>query len=487
MPKITGVKPFKKLPNWDVINWTRKVSNSDFAVRVPEATKANMEQVADLIMRDGRTRNEFISTMVNKIGLSRAASTTFSNPLKRYKREEMSYGDTFEETFIGLVQAHVYDSDRDSMERVLFGRETPETQTAFHRITREEYYTITIDSRMIKRAFTSDYGISDMIDKIMQSPATSDEWDEFLQMSRLFREFYDRDGYFIRNTPNVLADTTGAAAKALIKQIRADAQTLRFVSRHYNAAGMPVAAQPEDMTLFVTPEVNAAIDVDALAAAFNIDRTDLPSRIEVIPAEQVNIPGFQAILTTDSWFVVMDTLYETTQQDNAAALITKYFLHHHEIISVSPFAPAILYSYTDAPTEIGSEDTPVQSVSVPAVHPTDENGHPLDETTTSVTRGLFYHVTAAAITVPEGGKNDAVILSVSGADSDFTRITNTGTLFVGPDESAASLTITATAVDDSEQSASTTVTVTGERVALFPDQGGDTPAPPEEGGDEEDA
>lgn len=481
MPALENARPFKRLSNVELLNWVRKVNSTDYEQRVPEASKANLEIVMDAIFNHTPTRNEFIGTMVNKIGLSRAESTVWVNRLKNYKRERLSYGDTFEHTFIGLAEAHIYDADRDYLEKVLFGRETPETQTVFHKVTRQEFYKITIDLHMLKRAFNSEFGLSDFVTRLMQSPATSDEWDEFLQMTSLFRNAYDRGAYFVRQVDNVAGSgSIEDAAKGLIRQLRADAATLQYVSRHYNPSGMPVAVNPEDLIVITTPEAQAAMDVDALAAAFNIDRSMVPGRIEVIPQEHINIPGFQAMLTTRDFFVVMDTLYETASQQNAATLTENHFLHHHEIISLSPFAPAILYSSTDAPTVIPSDDAQPVSIDSVTAYELLLGGYG-GSTVTEVERGRYYQITANATTDPEGGVRDDVKLTLAGAVSEFGRLTETGTLYVGPNEASAVLTVTATSIYDDTITAELELAVGGERIGYWPDEGDD--GTPDEGDD----
>lgn len=473
MPTLANARPFKRLNNVDLINWTRKVNSTSYMERVPEASKANLELVMDAIFNHTPTRNEFIGTLVNKIGLSRAESTTFVNRLKNYKRERLAYGDTFEQTYIGLAQAHIYDADRDYLEKILFGRETPETQTVFHKVTRQEFYKITIDLHMLKRAFNSEFGLSDFVTQLMRVPATSDEWDEFLQMTALFRNAYDRSAYFVRSVEDVAASSAIADdARGLVRQLRADAATLQYVSRHYNPAGMPVAVNPEDLIVVTTPEAQAAIDVDALAAAFNIERSLVPGRIEVIPKEHINIPGFQAILTTREFFVVMDQLYETASQQNAAALTENHFLHHHEVISISPFAPAILYSSTDAATVIPTDDaqpTEIGDITVHDLNPDGYEGTPATE----LTRGRIYQVEGEGVTDPDGGVRTDVKLTLSGAESEFSRITQTGTLYVGPDEQGTEFTVTVTSTYDDTVTKDAVLPITGERVGYWPDEGDD--------------
>ncbi|WP_218937956.1 hypothetical protein, partial [Bacillus cereus] len=99
----------------------------------------------------------------------------------------------------------------------------------------------------------------------------------------------------------------------------------------------------EDLILIVTPEVKANIDVEALAAAFNLSPVDMYARVIPVPTEQMGIDNAQAILTTKDFFVIADNLLENTSQPNPVSLGTNYFLHHWEVISASLFVPAVMF------------------------------------------------------------------------------------------------------------------------------------------------
>lgn len=465
MPKIDEARTFKRLDNASVLNRIRNDSSPSYQERVPDATKGNLEQVLDSIFDYPGPRNEFIHSITN-IAVKISRGVVWGNPLTKYKRAALSYGDRIEQTQIGLAKAYVYDENRDYLERILFGRETPEVMTAVHTITRKEFYKVTVDTVALRRAFYDEFGLNDFISELLRAPATADEVDEFEATVSMFRHFYDRDGFHIVNVPNVTdLDSDAPDARNLTRRVRATASNLRFVSRHYNAAKMPVAAQPEGLVLFITPEAQAAVDVEALAAAFNEDRANMPFRTEIIPSEKLNIPGAQAVLSTDDFLIVADTAYETRTQQNAADLIENQFLHHHEIISVNPFAPAVLFSSTDASTVIETTETPVTGVEPLTVYDLKTD---TDVTSTPLAHSALYQVGGSAVTTPEGGVNDGVKLVLSGAESPMTYVTNSGALFVAPDESAETLTITATALDNEAATESVTVTLDDVLVDYWP-------------------
>lgn len=481
MPRLP-VKRFRAdTDNVQILNAIRKNASSEYQRRIPEATKANIQDTVNKLVTNGMMRNEFIDALVNQIGLVVVRSLNWDNPLAKFKRGMLQYGDTIEEIQAGLVSAYVYDPDRDEMERALFGQERPNVQASLHKINRQNYYKITINQDMLRRAFTSDTGLIDLVNEFMNVPTVSDNHDEFLAMSSLFRVYDDAEGFFRVNVPDIsdLDTSDRENASVFLKKVRSMADTLQFLSPHYNASGMHVAAKADDLELFITPEANAAIDVDALAAAFNTDRASVPSRITVIPREHFRVPNVQGILTTRDFFVVADSLYETRSQPNPVGLYDNYFLHHHQVLSVSRFVPAVAFT-TDPGTVITIEDNPVASVA-----PIEVRERDLESVVTSVKRGEYYQILGSAVTTPEGGVNDAIRLSISGENvSPFTYITQTGALHVSLMETADEITVTATAVADQSKTATVTLEVTGDRAQLWTNPqvvaDGDSPTVPED-------
>ena len=231
---------------------------------------------------------------------------------------------------------------------------------------------------------------------------------------------------------------------------------------------MPMAARPEELILFTTPEFQANVDVEALAGAFNVDRANMPSRTVMIPAEHFGIDGCQAIMTTSDFFVVADQVLDTTSQYNAVSRQTNYFLHHWEIISASRFVPAVMFT-TDPDTEVETINITATGVSAPKVSDRD------DKVVTTVTRGEIYNLSA---TVANDANVDylPVAFSVNGAESSLTYVRNdgAGVLHVGIDEDSDKLTIVARSVYTDPEDVhkvltnTSSVTVAGDKGTAWP-------------------
>lgn len=459
MPQMP-VRPFRKTDNETILNAIRNEASTDYQRRIPEATKANIHDTVNALYQYQAQRNEFIDALVNRIGLVLARNTSWSNPLAKFKIGMLSAGDTIEEYAVGLLEAYTYDPDRDYLERDLFGQARPHVKSAFHKVNRSNTYKVTVNESILQRAFLEPNGLHNFIASVMEAPTTSDQWDEFLLMSRLFREYYDANGFFKVNAPDLQAlNATEADARGMLKLAREWAPTLGFISTHYNASHMPVAAPIDKLELFLTPRAQATLDVEALAQAFNVDRADVMNRVTIIPPEHMNIPGAQGVLTTTDFFVVADTYMETESQRNAAGRYTNHFFHHDQVISASPFVPAILFT---------TEEGDVITISDPEIDGVEElsayhRGNP-NLPVTSAERGDYVQIIGNAITDPAGGVNDQISLTLTGQTSSFTFITNTGTLYVGADEAATTLTVTATSTEDPDYTETLALLVYGDRV-----------------------
>lgn len=460
---IKDIRPFSpETPNYKVLNAIRHEATPDYQARIPAATQADITESLRNLQNYKPAWNEFVSAIVNKVGLTIARNNNWSNPLSKYKRGLLEFGDSIEEIQTGLVEAYVYDADRDYGEQAIFGQERPEVQADYHKINRENFYKITVKRPILLRAFQSEGGLASFINQLMEAPTTSDNWDEYLAMRQLFAEYERNGGFFKVHVPEVTetADSSVEARQAL-RVMRSTADRLKFISRRYNVAHMPVSVTPDKLVLFVTPEYKAVLDVEGLAALFNTEYGEVPYRITVV--DDFGIGDVQAVLTTEDFFVVADTYYDTQSIANPVGLHENFFLHHHQIISASRFVPAIAFT-TGEGTEVAEVVTPVTGVGDIEVY--DTSG----AVVTDLVRGMSYEFAGAAVTTPEGGINDALRFELVGAESIRSYVTQTGIIYIGADETAEAVTLAAHSVDTASPvfDGELALTISGDRVVIWP-------------------
>lgn len=455
--------------NEEILDTIRDNSTMEYQQRIPEATQAGIVAVLEALTEYRPMHNQFTDALINKVGTQIIRDTSWSNPLAPFKLGLETWGDTVEEVGFGLPKAKTYDANRDYGEKEIWGTEPLRVDTNYHRINRENYYKVSVKDKILHRAFLQPSGLTTFVSKLLATPYTADAWDEFTLMCRLFPEYERNGGFHKINVPDVAhLDSTPEDARRVARKMRAAARNLTFLSTKYNAARLPVFANPDDLYIFTTPEFNAAVDVEALAAAFNIEKMTPYGKVIEIPQEMFNIPGCQAIVTTKDFFVVKDTLLENTNSNNPVSMQQNYFMHHHQIISASRMVPALMFT-----TGPGDETITVQPAieSVSSIIIRDIDG----ATPTQVTRGGIYELDANAVTNPVGGDNDAVRWSITGNTSYKTSINNDGVLRISGQEGATSIKVRATStwIDPDNtmrdgQFTERTFTVTGSAFPVWP-------------------
>jgi hypothetical protein len=346
------------------MNAIRLDASTAYQSRIDPVTQGNIRETFELLNTFKPERNEFVDALVNRIGEVIIKNMAWTNPLKELKRGMMQFGETVEDVFIDLIKAKSHDPN-ESYEDV-WKRSTAPVYSNFHHINRESRYDLYLDDGFLNRAFLTDNGLSEFMSKYLEVPYTSDEYDEYLIMKNLFKEADLNDGFFKIQVPDseLAANQTYPqreyVARQITEKIRAWCSKLRFPSNLYNPMSVTTASPLGELCLFVTPEVNALLDVNVLAHAFNVSHAEVPSR--VIEIDEFPIDGCVAILADLSWFVCMDTKFDFESIRNPKALGWNYFLHRHGVYSLSRFANCVMFT-VEAGTTV-----PVANVTATAVN-----------------------------------------------------------------------------------------------------------------------
>ena len=456
-PNITNeqrVRPISDFSNNQLLNIIRSNAAPEYQKRIPAATQSSIHDVMNGIMSSTSLKNEFYNQFVNVIGQQYVNTWRWNNPLKIFERASMEYGDTYEEIAVGMPMAQVYDPQAEYLGADNFRKWKVPVDALYYRPDFQHFYPATTDDKMLRRAFYNESsGMSTLFSQIITSCYNAAEVDLFEAMCSLFVEYARMGGYWRVHMDNDLNNmgSSETDARDMLRQIRAWADNLKFVSTKYNARHMPIAAKPSELVLFCSPEVKSALDVQGLATVFQ--RTDAEptvDRIITIPAEKFGMNGVQAILTTDKFFVAIPQLREMTTQTNAANINSvNHFLHVWEILGVSGFQPAILFWTGDGSTE--NVTLPAGTTAAKPRFEIKIGTYEGQETTPSnVSRGDIVQVVADTITNDSTAtwRSNAVRYELAPSAkpySEWTYVTPTGMVVCGLDEPNTTIKVTATA------------------------------------------
>ena len=406
----------------------------DYADRIPEATQENLKDIGRALFSYEPAMNQFLNELINRIGMVYVHDKLYNNKLKFLKRGYLEYGDSIEEIFVDLAKAiHYVPAPATGNECDVYKQYKPEIVSAFHRVNREDTYPITINEEMLKRAFTGYQAFSSFVAGIFNSVYRADEVDEYILFKQLLGETLS-NSYLVQ----VTKPTDKTTSEAFSIAMRANGLALEYVSRKYNSAGVATNTDLSDQILILRSDIVPVIDVTQLANNFNLNLAQpISGRIIVIDDfGQGNDNIIGGIIDRD-FSMIYDTVYKTDSIYNPRHLYWNYFLHHHQIIASSPFANAIGFTTETITPKI--EDLTV----LPA--------------TQSIAKGYSNSVRTVVDFV--GDIDTSVTYSIATATSDNTYVTESGEVFIGADETASTLTVTATSVANSGKTATATINV----------------------------
>ena len=278
--------------------------------------------------------NEFLTTVVNKIGRQEWSSKAYSNPLARFKKGFISHANEIEELYVQRVAGLTQDkAGETTLKRV-----KPTVKTLYHTQNFGKCYTVTISDKQVRQAFQAEDGVKRLSDEILAQQHSGVEYDEFVEMKKAISSFASALPSTAKRTITDVTD--GATAKALVKQIKKDIAKMQFRSTNYCKYEQHTKA--DDIVLFLHVDYESEIDVELLANAFNMDKAQIPARVVFV--DGFTDPKLKAVVMDYNAIKVYDTLYNNESQRNAQGMYTNYHLNVEKIISYSSLFNGASYS-----------------------------------------------------------------------------------------------------------------------------------------------
>lgn len=459
MPTIPNIQPTTGLyTSVGIINSILSDPANDQLAGIPlaTATTESIRMVGQEITRYAARRNQFVSSLINRIGMVRLHYMLFTNPWSWAKQGKLEMGETVEQIWIGLAEVFPYNPQ--TSETRFLKQTPPDVRSAFHSINYQEVYKVTVNEARLKAAFLSLEGLRDFIEGIIGSLARSANADEFMAMKYLLAVLLLDGKITVQTIPAI----TNANASDVVTTVAEQTNLFQFPSTSYNMAGVENTTPINKLYILESAAANAQIKVNSLATAFNIDEVRFMGQVVMYDSlgtynwermnkifaedpgyrqfttEEINLLNTVDIIAMDRDFMqIYDSLEEMgTPLINGEGLYTNYFYHVWKIFSASPFHNVIAYS------------TASSSVTAISISPS----------TATVAKGGSVGL-QADVTTTGFGSSDVVWELSTAVTSDSTFIGQDGVLRVGADETATSITVTATSVSDDSVSGTADITV----------------------------
>lgn len=320
---------------------------------------------ASPILSNPNVMNEFMNVLVQRIVYTQVDMKLFRNPLRVLEGDRIPLGAIGQEIHINPAKARKFNVDDFAG---LLAKYEADIKVQYHHLNSDLQYCVTITRAKIKDAFVSWSTLENFIDGLTQSLYNGAYIDQYNLTKDLVSSAY--------KSLNVRVETVSAInsesnAKAFLTKARTIFLDMLTPSTKYNAWGqiggygneILTWSNPEDIVFLLRNDVASYVDVNALASAFNIDRTTLLGNIiyvndfDVYDSEGTKVFDGSAIvgmIADKSWFRIKEQ--ETTMDEfyNANNRTWQYYLNVVRMYSYSLFANAVVFA-TSQPSISASE------------------------------------------------------------------------------------------------------------------------------------
>lgn len=348
----------------DVLNAIRNSATQNYKDYVPVASSDSdsIKAIGNVIMDYPALQNEFLNTLVNRIGKVILSSKLYENPWTMFKKGVLDFGETIEEIFINIAKP--FEFDPDTAEKEVFKREIPNVKSAFHVMNYTKFYKATVSQDQLRTAFLSWDGVTDLVNKIIESMYTGANYDEFQTMKYLLARHILDGKLNVKEIPLIEQSNMSD----IVSTIKASSNDLTFMSTSYNLAGVSTFTPKNEQYILMNTKFDAQMDVNVLASAFNMEKADFigqrvlvdgfgkldiarlnilfkdnPSYIEIGESDLQALNEIPCIIVDKDYFMIFDNYINMTEQMNSQGLYWNYFLHIWKTFSISPFANNVLF------------------------------------------------------------------------------------------------------------------------------------------------
>ena len=339
----------------------RNGASDEFKNRIPVATANNLKEWGTQLAENKQLYNEFVGLLV-RIGKVIISSQAFTNPLAKFKKGELKYGETIQDIWVEIAESiGVFDPTGANP----LTRSKDDVIALYSHINRKDEYKKSISRQQLLNAFTSPERIGDFITEQMNSLYAGSEYDEYLCVLELlgaYKPFYE-----VYQVPALMDDDnnsgvtiTSSNLTQFVKTLRKGYKDLQFMSREHNAMGVMRKSNPTDISVFIRKDIASEIDVEVLANAFNLNKTDLVGKIIEVEnfGDSDNISNLStasgtanafstkdvlAVMVENDAIQIYDTLIEMGTIYNPHGLFENYFYHIWQAMFMRKFSNAIAF------------------------------------------------------------------------------------------------------------------------------------------------
>lgn len=272
-----------------ILNVIRATASDAYQTTVPLATADNITDVGEAVLNAPTAiRNEFMTNLYNKIGMTLVDSPVVQNQFSFLKKGRLEYGQTIEDLYVGLAESEPYITgmkDGDPVPDPFSIRKLPHFSAFYSTILSRQYH-VTRHLTDLRKAFHSANGLEQFIAGMMNSMVSAENYDDMRAtialIARQIEEAQSAENHkgtvHLVTDFNTLYDETLTAddaftnrdfIKYFANQLKKWSKRLRWLRSDLNIAGVKNLTQQNQQRIMMLQDITVDFETELLAWAYN--------------------------------------------------------------------------------------------------------------------------------------------------------------------------------------------------------------------------
>lgn len=309
--------------------------------------------------------NDFVG-LLKKVVYTAVYNKTFNNPLAQLEGDRLPLGQFIEDAYVNPAKARGFNVNDFAG---ILQKYEAELATQYLTVNSDLQYCVTLTRDKIRNAFTSWDNLEALISGYINSLYNGAYITRYNQTKGLPLSAFKAGAVKYEVITDPVDEQT---AKNLVRKMRADYSKFQIPSTKFNAwqdvkgegaFALKTWSDPQDIIVMISADVEALLDVEVLAQAFNMSKADFLGRVIVVDdfnqyaddgTLAVDGSMIKAMICDRSWFKIKTQDFAMDSWFNPNNRTWQYYVNDVRMVNYSLFANAKIYT-TQEPTPSGSD------------------------------------------------------------------------------------------------------------------------------------
>jgi hypothetical protein len=324
-----------------VLNAIRSTSSSAYQTTVPMATAANIMDVGAAVLNAPTAiRNEFMTNLYNKIGLTLIDSPVIENEFSFLKKGTLEYGQMIEDIYVGIATADTYVTGMhtgDSYPDPFAIKKLPHF-SAFYSTILSRQYQVTRHLTDLKKAFHTSGGVEQFVAGMMNALVSGENYDDMRATIGLIARQIEaaQTAPNFKGNVHLITDyntkygksvdiTTCLYDQGFLKyftnQLKKYSKRLRHLRNDLNIAGVDQTLPQNKQRIMMLEDITVDFETELLAWAYNEGKLALGGIDEINAWYSIGADNAQPPVVTPDSIKIKSKFTNTAGGDTMCAAI----------------------------------------------------------------------------------------------------------------------------------------------------------------------